>query len=218
MATDATTTSSSSDPSISHDRPCCSEKTLAYLLLRLLLGTMLLLAGIEKFKSGDAPYTYGTEFWHDLHEVDDKGRSKKDANGEPVIIRPGRWLTVAKPIYEFGGFNNADVFQIKTFLDGKKKDGSPIKGGERISNFISRVFFYFAQTLPYLMILSGLMILFGFLNRVGLFLGGAIWFSLAAGQMILPDNPTVFMLSQYTLMVAVALALVKYNRFAITRF
>jgi hypothetical protein len=36
--------------------------------------------------------------------------------------------------------------------------------------------------------------------------------------MLLPDNPTVFMLSQYTLMVAFALSLVKYNRFAITRF
>ena len=42
--------------------------------------------------------------------------------------------------------------------------------------------------------------------------------SLAAGQMLLPDNPTVFMLSQYTLMVVVALALVRYNRFAITRY
>ena len=68
------------------------------------------------------------------------------------------------------------------------------------------------------MVISGAMILFGFLNRIGLFLGGAIWFSLAAGQMLLPDNYTVFLLSQYTLTVAVALALVKYNRFAITRF
>lgn len=207
MATDATTTTSSSDPSIIHDRPCCSEKTLAYLVLRLLLGTMLLLAGMEKFKSSDSPYSYSWANWHD--QVDEK-------SGE--VIKAGRWLTVAKPVYEFGGFNNPDVFQFGTFMDGTSKTGAPIKGGERISNFISWVFFAYAKYLPYLMLISGSMILFGFFNRIGLFLGGAIWFSLASGQMLLPDNPTVLMLSQYTLMMAVALALVKYNRFAITRF
>lgn len=219
MATDATNPSSSNDPgSTPPCRPCCSEKTFAYLVMRLLLGTMLLLTGIEKFKSGESPYRYGSEYWHDLYELDDKGAPKKDANGEKIIIRPGRWLTVAKPVYEFGGFNNPDVFQMGTFLDGKLKDGTPIKGGQKISNFISKIFYFYAQGLPYLMILSGAMILFGFFNRLGLFLGGVIWFSLAAGQMLLPDNPTVFMLSQYTLMVAFALSLVKYNRFAITRY
>lgn len=218
MATDTTTSPTSTDSSPGTCRPCCSEKTLAYLLLRLLLGSMLLLAGIEKFKSYDSPYSYSADNWHDLHEVDENGKSKKDADGEPIIARAGRWLTVAKPIFEFGGFNNPDVFQVGTFLDGTRQDGSLIKGGERISNFVSKIFFFFAKGLPYLMIASGVMILFGFLNRVGLFLGGVIWFSLAAGQMILPDNPTVFMLSQYTLMVALALALVKHNRFAITRF
>ncbi len=209
---------SSSESKASECLPCCSEKTLAYLVMRLLLGTMLLLAGVEKFKSGDSPYFYSFKNWHD--EVDKK-------TGE--VIKPGRWLNVAKPIFEFGGLNNPEVFQFGTFLDGKTKekklaDGSvvqaarDIKGGERISNAIGWVFLGYSKYLPYLMLISGAMILFGFLNRVGLFLGGGIWFSLAAGQMLLPDNPTVFMLSQYTLMSAVALALVKYNRFALTRF
>ncbi len=219
MATDASPSPTPSESSSCHTRPCCSEKTLAYLLLRLLLGTMLLLAGIEKFKSPDGPYNYATENWHDLQDVDEKGKVKLDAEGYAVTpLRWGRWLSVAKPVYEFGGFNNPAVFQFGTFLDSKKKDGTVLKGGVRISNFFSHVFFYFAKYLPYLMILSGSMILLGFLNRIGLMLGGAIWFSLAAGQMLLPDNPTVLMLSQYTLMVAVALALVKYNRFAITRY
>ncbi len=216
MATDATTPSSSPDSSKSDCRPCCSEKTLAYLVLRLLLGTMLLLAGAEKFKSADAPYSYSFANWHDT--VDDSGN----------LVKSGRWLPIVKVIYEPGGLNNASVFQLGTFLDGMTKekklaDGSiqpsvPIRGGERISNFVGRVFEAYGLSLPYLMMISGSMILFGFLNRIGLFVGGAIWFSLAAGQMLLPDNPTVFMLSQYTLMVAVALALVKYNRFSITRF
>lgn len=223
MATDSTTPNTTSDTNPGECRPCCSEKTLAYLLLRLLLGTMLLLAGIEKFKSADSPYSYSPDNWHDLQERDADGKVKMDDSGRPIIVRPGRWLSVAAPIFNFGGFNNPEVFQYRFkdgsgLLDKKLKDGSIITGGERISNLISWVFYAFAKYLPYLMILSGSLILFGFLNRIGLFLGGAIWFSLAAGQMILPDNPTVFLLSQYTLMVAVALALVKYNRFAITRF
>ena len=198
MATEASNTTPSS---ATYERPCCSEKTFAYLLLRLLLGLMLLLAGVEKFKSPDSPYSYSTLNWH----------NEKDASGE--VVKLGRWLSVAKPVYEFAGFNNAAVFQVQN--ETLKKY---VWSGEKISNFISQVFYYFAQTLPYTMILSGLMILLGLFNRIGLFLGGAIWISLAAGQMTLPDNPTVFMLSQYTLMYAVAIALVRYNRFAITRF
>ena len=207
MATDSSINSPSTDSSPVESRPCCSEKTLAYLLLRLLLGVMLLLAGVEKFKSPDSPYNYKFANWH--NEVDPK-------TGE--VTRLGRWWPIVKVVYDSGGLNNADVFQFGTFLDAKQKDGTVIKGGEKISNLLGWTFFYYGQMLPYLMVVSGSMILFGFLNRVGLFLGGGIWFSLAAGQMLLPDNPTVFMLSQYTLMMAVALALVKYNRFAITRF
>lgn len=207
MATETTTSSTPSDTSVSICRPCCSEKTLAYLVMRVLLGLMLLLAGAEKFKSPDAPYYYSFKNWHD--DVDPK-------SGE--VIKSGRWLPIVKVIYESGGLNNPETFQFGSFLDTKLKDGSVQKGGERISNFVSHIFRIYGLALPYAMMIAGAMILFGFLNRIGLFLGGGIWMSLAAGQMILPDNATVFMLSQYTLMVVVALALVKYNRFAITRF
>ncbi len=207
MATESTTPTPPPASSTGECRPCCSEKTLAYLILRLLVGVSLLLAGVEKFKSPDSPYNYKFAYWH--NEVDPK-------TGE--VIKLGRWWPVVKVVYESGGLNNADVFQFGEFLDSKQKDGTVIKGGEKISNFLGWSFYYYGQLLPYLMVISGAMILFGFLNRIGLFLGGAIWFSLAAGQMLLPDNYTVFLLSQYTLTVAVALALVKYNRFAITRF
>ena len=210
MATDATTPPTPSAPSAGECRPCCSEKSLAYLLVRVLLGLMLLLAGVEKFKSADSPYAYSFSNWHD--DVDSK-------SGQ--VIKYGRWWPIVKVVYESGGLNNPEAFQFGTFLDGVVvRDGKEvaIRGGERISNLLGWMFYYYGQVLPYLMLASGSMILLGFLNRIGLFMGGGVWLSLAAGQMILPDNPTVFMLSQYTLMVAVALALVKYNRFALTRF
>jgi len=149
---------------------------------------MLLLAGVEKFKSPQAPYSYSFANWHD----------KKNDKGE--VVEYGKWLNVAKPVFEFGGFNNTEVF------------------GKQGVNLISHLFRIYALALPYAMIGVGIFILIGFLNRLSLFLGGGIWLSLAMGQMTLPDNPTVWMLMTYTFFYAGALALVKYNRCGITRF
>lgn len=189
-----------------------SGKTVAYLILRVLVGMLLVMAGADKFKSSEAPYNYSFSYWHD----------EKD----PVtheVIKAGRWLTVGKTVYTFGGFNNADLFQFGSFLDGQvlnKETGNmePIKGGTRITNFLSWIFYYYSQGLPYLMLASGAMILLGLFNRLGLLIGGFIWVSLAIGQATLPDNQYVSLLSNYTLMVAVAAATLKHNRFAITRF
>lgn len=167
---------------------CCSGQTLAYLILRVLLGMLLLLSGIEKFKSPAAPYHYQWTYWHD----------KTNEAGE--VVDWGKWRNVAKPVFDFGGFNNPAVW------------------GEKTVNAFSHMFKGYALVLPYAMIAIGLCILVGFLNRVSLFLGAAIWVSLAAGQMTLPDNPTVWMLSNFTVYYVAALALVKYNRFALTRF
>jgi uncharacterized membrane protein YphA (DoxX/SURF4 family) len=167
---------------------CCSAQTLAYLLLRVMLGVMLLTTGADKFKSPTEPYHYQWSYWHD----------KKNEEGK--VVEFGKWRSVAKPVFDFGGFNNPDVF------------------GEKGVNFLSHVFKAYAQVLPYAMLAVGTMILFGFLNRIALLLGGGIWMSLAMGMMTLPDNPMVWMLTNYTLFYVVALALVRYNRFAITRF
>lgn len=151
-----------------------SGKTVAYLLLRVLVGMLLVLAGVDKFKSPDAPYNYKFSYWHD----------EKDENG--LVVKNGRWLSVGKTVYEHGGFNNADLFQFGTFMDKEvlndAGNSETIKGGARITNFLSYIFYYYAQTLPYLMLVSGGMILLGLFNRLGLFLGGFIWVSLAIGR------------------------------------
>lgn len=167
---------------------CACGQSLAYLLLRVGLGLMLILSGVEKFKSPQAPYSYHFDFWHD----------KKNDAGE--ITEFGKWRNVAKPVFEFGGFNNTKVY------------------GENTVNAFSWMFRIYAQGLPYAMVGVGIFILIGFLNRIALFLGGGIWLSLALGQMTLPDNPTVMMLMNFTLLYVVALALAKYNRFCLTRF
>ena len=167
---------------------CCCGQSLAYLLLRVGLGIMLMLAGAEKFKSPAPPYHYSFNYWHDT------------LNSEGQVEKAGKWVNVAKPVFEYGGFNNTAVY------------------GEKTVNLFTHVFKTYALGLPYAMIAVGFLILIGFLNRLSLFLGGGIWLSLAMGQMTLPDNATVLMLMIYTFFYAVALALVKYNRWSLTRF
>lgn len=167
---------------------CSCGQTLAYLMLRVSLAMMLILIGVEKFKSPESPYSYSWTNWHD----------KTNDAGEVVV--PGKWLNVAKPVFEYGGFNNTAVY------------------GEKTVNFFTHVFKGYALVLPYAMILVGFFILIGFLNRLSLFLGAGIWLSMALGQMTLIDNGTVQMLMNYVMFYVIALALVKYNRFAVTRF
>jgi hypothetical protein len=75
----------------------------------------------------------------------------------------------------------------------------------------------FLIPLPYLMLATGVLILIGLLNRIAWWLAGLIWFSLALGQMLLPDEGTVQQLGLYLLMCAVALVIVDHNRIRITR-
>jgi hypothetical protein len=165
---------------------------LGYLLLRVFLGFLLVFMGLDKFKSPTSPYTYSTDFWH----------NKTNSAGE--VVEAGNWWKVARPVFVYGGFDNPNLL------------GKNIPG-EKGRNFIGWIFYWFAQVLPYAMLVVGLMILVGFLNHLALFLGGGIWLSLALGQMTLPDNPTVLMLGIYVGLHAIALALAKHNRFSITR-
>lgn len=167
---------------------CCCGPSLAFLLLRVGLGVMLILSGADKFKSPAPPYNYNFSYWHDTY------------NSEGQVEKAGKWVNVAKPVFEHGGFNNPAVYR------------------ESGVNFLTHVFKAYAMVLPYAMLAVGFFILIGFLNHISLFLGGGIWLSLAMGQMTLPDNPTVWMLMNYTFFYAFALALLKHNRWCVTRF
>lgn len=152
-----------------------------------MVAMILILAGLEKFKSKAQPYTYSMRNWHGVIE---------DGN----IVEEGRWLTTVKVVFENSGLNNESFF------------------GERLSRTIGWMFYFYGTVLPWAMLALGVAILLGLLNRISLFLAACLWFSLAAGQAMLPDNPTVLLLCNYAFFTIAALALVKHNRFAITRF
>jgi thiosulfate dehydrogenase (quinone) large subunit len=72
--------------------------------------------------------------------------------------------------------------------------------------------------LPYAMLGTGLFILLGLFNRVAWWLAGLIWFSLAFGQMLLPDEATIQQVGLYLFVCALALVIIDHNRVRCTRF
>lgn len=76
----------------------------------------------------------------------------------------------------------------------------------------------FLAGLPFAMLAAGVLILLGLFNRLGWFLAGFIWFSLAFGQMLLPDEDAILWLTLYFFICALALSLINFNRIRITKF
>ena len=68
------------------------------------------------------------------------------------------------------------------------------------------------------MIVTGIMILLGVLNRIALFIGGAIFVSLSIGMMLLPDQKETLYLGLHLALFVGALCLVRFNRVAITKY
>jgi len=76
----------------------------------------------------------------------------------------------------------------------------------------------FMTGLPFAMLALGALILLGFLNRLAWWGAGLIWFSLAFGQMLLPDEQTILYLTMYMFICALALTLINFNRVRLTKF
>ena len=75
----------------------------------------------------------------------------------------------------------------------------------------------FALPLGYILVILGLCILLGIKSRISLFLTGLLYTGLAFGLMAVQESEGVAWLGSQVLMFAVALALVRHNRFALVR-
>ncbi len=73
----------------------------------------------------------------------------------------------------------------------------------------------YTYVLPWAELLLGLAVLVGFRTKASLALMGLMCISLAFGQMLIGGHETVFQISVYVLLVAMALAFVKHNALAI---
>jgi thiosulfate dehydrogenase (quinone) large subunit len=73
----------------------------------------------------------------------------------------------------------------------------------------------FAMSLGFLLIAFGIGILLGIKSRASLFLGGLVYVGLGFGLMAVQEGEGVAWISAQVLMFAVALVLVRHNRFAL---
>jgi thiosulfate dehydrogenase (quinone) large subunit len=76
----------------------------------------------------------------------------------------------------------------------------------------------FLMTLPIAMLVVGVCILLGVMNRIAWLAAGLIWLSLAFGQMLLPDEQTIQYLTSYLLVCGIGLGFLEHNRIRVTRF
>jgi uncharacterized membrane protein YphA (DoxX/SURF4 family) len=191
MADTPTHNTKAATPVASAPKKCCAwtDWTWAAILLRLCAGMLLLLSGTDKFKSATSPATYSTDNYY--------GSAAELAEGKvPKMVK------IVNVVFTNSGLDNpANAFV----------------GTAGRANFFAWTFYRFGQVLPWAMIASGLMILLGFFSRIGHFIGGSIWISLIAGQLLLPDIETVVRLLVVFLVSVGALALVQHNRIRITK-
>lgn len=167
--------------------------TFAFLLLRLFMGMRLILSGLEKMgffvAKGTASFSEALKL-QQWFGPSGLG-SKVEIDGKEALLNQGLGDGKMWPVGKaMLDYTNLPVFMIKPFLIG----------------------------LPYAMLISGLFILLGLWNRLAWMLAGLIWFSLAFGQMLLPDEGVIQQLGLYVFMCALALCLIHHNRVRITKF
>lgn len=186
---------STSTPSPASTEACCPalNLTFAFWLLRLFMGARLILSGLEKLGFFVAK---GTASLSDALQAKawfgPSGLgSKVEIDGKEALLNQGFGDGKMWPIAKaMLDFTNMKPWAMKPFMIG----------------------------LPYAMLLAGVLILLGLFNRLGWFLAGMIWFSLAFGQMLLPDEDTVVQLGLYLFICALALCLINHNRIRLTKF
>lgn len=186
---------SNSTPAASNSEACCPalNLTFAFWGLRLFMGSRLVLSAMEKMGFFVAK---GNASWKEALNLDPwfgPGGlgATVEMDGKTELVNQGLGDGKMWPIGKaMLDYTNLPVWAIKPFL----------------------------MALPYGMLVAGLLILLGLLNRLGWFLSALIWFSLAFGQMLLPDEGTVQQLGLYLLMSVIALCLIDHNRVRLTKF
>lgn len=177
---------------------CCPaiNLTFAFWLLRLFMGMRLILSGLEKL--GYFVAKGNEKFMSAL-----KGTAWFGEGGITALRATEQVDGVDRVINQ--GLGTGKMWPIaKLMLDNTKLPVEMIKP--------------FMVGLPYAMVVAGVLILAGLFNRVGWFLAGLIWFSLAFGQMLLPDEVGVQWLGLYVFICALALCLIDHNRVRLTKF
>ena len=167
-----------------HDSQTDWGSTLAFLTLRLWLGTRALITGIEKFA--------------DMRTIT---IPLLDADGKPDAS--GAMVEVQEKFYAFSNYH-----AVPTSL-GDALAREPLLPGFLLSPFYA--------VLGWALILVGFAVLIGLFNRISLAIMGGIYIALTVGLILIKQDGGVSWLAIHIGLIAAALVLSKYNRFAVTR-
>jgi thiosulfate dehydrogenase [quinone] large subunit len=122
-----------------------------------------------------------------------------DEFGQPDIN--GAMVTVERKIYGLKYYQGIPSALASKFA------GEPLLPGFLMKPYVA--------SLGYVLIASGLMLLFGLATRTSLFIQGLIYISLSFGLILINESGGVAWLGIHLLLVVAALVLARHNRFAL---
>ena len=109
-------------------------------------------------------------------------------------------------------FEANKTFSFSNYSENMARIGKAIADYSMIPAWATNLF---AMSLGYLLVIFGSAILLGIKTRASLFLGGLVYVGLAFGLMAVQEGEGVAWIGMQVLMFAVALTLVRHNRFAL---
>jgi thiosulfate dehydrogenase [quinone] large subunit len=109
-------------------------------------------------------------------------------------------------------FESGGVYSLENYAKNMERMATGITGASFLPLWTTRPF---ALSLGYVLIVLGVTILLGVKTRISLFLLGLVYVGLSFGLMAVQENEGVAWLAIHVLVTAVALVLVRYNRFAV---
>ncbi len=108
-------------------------------------------------------------------------------------------------------FEANKTFSFSNYSENMGRIGKAISDYSIIPGWATNIF---AMSLGFLLVIFGAAILLGIKTRVSLFLGGLVYVGLGFGLMAVQEGEGVAWIGMQVLMFAVALTLVRHNRFA----
>lgn len=110
-------------------------------------------------------------------------------------------------------FEANKTFSFSNYSENMARIGKAISDYSIIPAWATNIF---AMSLGFLLVIFGAAILLGIKTRAALFLGGLVYVGLGFGLMAVQEGEGVAWIGMQVLMFAVALTLVRHNRFACT--
>jgi thiosulfate dehydrogenase (quinone) large subunit len=109
-------------------------------------------------------------------------------------------------------FESGGVYSLENYTNNMTRMATGITGASFMPLWATKPF---ALSLGYILVVLGVALLLGLKTRITLFAQGLLYIGLAFGLMAVQENEGVAWVGVYVIMSSVALALSRYDRFAV---